>query len=623
MNSILKNPTHVAQIGYNGFNMEQIVDFTAAPCQLVPVYYDLLNPGDKVTCQGKVKLRTQPLDAAAEFSATVRLDWFAVPIEQLYKFFGQMYYGIQDIGTNFVNPIAASFTPSTNFPYFDVGAYWDYVKDQLSQATSDPGLGLYNYMPYEVTPLALFASSRPQMTVYINDMLRLMDHLGYPVDSYLRNKGLYGSGKFGSSFPVTALAYQKIFYDYYRQTDFQNNDPYAYNVDKCIERSNNVLSNVTLFQNIFKLHYIQWSKDFFHNVFSSPLAGSQSKGMLGVDVGLVNQWLTSLSGFNTAIPGNSAAWPKGGFAVDDNDKPTTVKISHSSSAGASNYATSGIINPPNINAMFAVQKALEITRRSGKHYDAQTLAHWGVSVPDSLANEVIYLGSQNQPLVVGDVVSTSASGNEPLGTIAGKGYSGPGLDGSYMQPIKFEAKSHSVLMCIFCVHPDLRYSQEGIEKLNNLVSPADWIHPEYDNLGMQPLFESQLAITGDADNLSKVVAWQYSYSELKCKYNRVFGNVHKDAGLNTWVPQFSYTDYSDSSIWYWISNPAYLFYGQPDWLNDSLSYKFMYNYLGLSSSSGITDNAYLKLYERDPFIVSAIFDCKKASKMSTYGLQTL
>lgn len=86
MASIFKNPSHVAQIGYNGFDMSQTLDFTCAPCMLLPAYYDILNPGDKFRGNCRVKLRTQPLEAAAEFEATIRCDWFAVPIEQLFKF---------------------------------------------------------------------------------------------------------------------------------------------------------------------------------------------------------------------------------------------------------------------------------------------------------------------------------------------------------------------------------------------------------------------------------------------------------------------------------------------------------------------------------------------------------
>lgn len=622
--NILKNPTHVAKISYNGFDMQQNYDFTCAPCQLLPVYYDILNPGDKVTCKGVTKLRTQPLEAAAEFSATVRLDWFAVPLEQLFKFFGQMYYGIQDVGTNFLNiGRTGSFTPSANYPYFSVAGFYNYIIQEYASvraADTSTTATLFEYVPYELIPWSGFSSSVGRATIYLADTFRLMDHLGYPVATMTSNTGV----DLTSSFPVTALAYQKIYYDYYRNTEFQNNDPHAYNVDKHIESSSQTIPYATLLSDIFRLHYVPWKKDFFHNVFSSPLQGSQSVGSLGTDLGLVNQWLSGLSNVLTSSPSSQTTFPYGGNVSLDNIKPTTVRLSTtagSSGSSLNNLATAvSSINPANINAMFAVQKALEITRRSGKHYDMQTLAHWGVEVPPQLDGEVLYLGSQNQPFVVGDVVSTAASGNEPLGTIAGKAYSSPSLNGSYLEEIRFEAKTHSVLMCVFSVQPDLTYTQEGIEKLNNLVSPADWLHPEYDNLGMQPIFTNQFL--NNYSNPTGVKFWQYSYSELKQKHNRVTGNVSSYGTLDAWVPQISYNSPGNNPV-SWFGSDAYFFYGSPSWLNGSLSYKFMYNLFVSSGSPGLIANWYQYIYERDPFIVHCEFDCRKASKMSTYGLQNL
>ena len=59
--SVLLNPQHVAKIGYNGFDMGQEIDFTSGTGQLLPVYYDILSPGDKVSCKAIIKSRTNPL----------------------------------------------------------------------------------------------------------------------------------------------------------------------------------------------------------------------------------------------------------------------------------------------------------------------------------------------------------------------------------------------------------------------------------------------------------------------------------------------------------------------------------------------------------------------------------
>lgn len=611
MASIFKNPTHVAQIGYNGFNMSQTCDFTCAPSMLLPVYYDILNPGDKFRGNCRVKLRTQPLEAAAEFEAIIRCDWFAVPIEQLFKYFGDQYYGIQDISANtFQVGRSYNFQASPNMPALSMASYALTLSSSYSGAVS----GAPAQVPFAHYELVSYSGMTiiEQKLSFLNDQLRLLDFLGYPV--------AVGIGQISmSSFPVTALAYQKIYYDYYRDTERQSNDPAAYNVDAQLEYSQRAIPAATALNDIFRLHYIPWKKDFFKNVFESPLQGSQSIGSLGTDLGLVNQWLSGLNRVSGAKPSSVVNVP--GSTSAENVNPTTVKLTYLNSSPSTPDVLS-VINPPNIRSMFAVQKALEITRRSGKHYDMQTLAHWGVSVPEGISGEVIYLGSQTQPLVVGDVISTAESGQQPLGTIAGKGYSGANVPGSSNNDIDFEAKSHCVIMCVFCVQPTLRYAQEGLDKLNVLVSPADWLHPEYDNLGMQPMFNYQMYF--DSSNYSDVYKWQYSYSELKCKYPRVLGNVSRYGTLYSWVPQVAYGIGQQTNLYY-HAGTLYDFLGSPSWLNDTLSYKYLIEPLmdPQDPSSGWEANFYQLLYVRDPFIVSASFDCSKASKMSKYGLMDL
>ena len=96
MNKLFKNPSYKANIGYNGFNMEQRAKFTSTTGELLPVYFDLLQPGDKVRCSEELKTRTLPLTSPAMCSIQENFDWFFVPIEQIYKLFGSWFFRIDD-----------------------------------------------------------------------------------------------------------------------------------------------------------------------------------------------------------------------------------------------------------------------------------------------------------------------------------------------------------------------------------------------------------------------------------------------------------------------------------------------------------------------------------------------
>ena len=612
MNDIFKNPTHTARLGYNGFNMEQKVDFTAAPCMLLPIYYDIALPGDKMRLQCNVKLRTQPLEAAAEFNAQVRIDWFAVPIRLLYKFFGDQYYNIQDFGTNFVN--ISNYNKTDVLPIISIADTYQRIMSNYPDVSQDLLVPFVHYLNQSND---LYPS-----IIEANDAFRLMDCLGIPVASF------QGASAYQPTINAfIPAAYQKIYYDFYRLTDREVNDPSFYNLDACI---NNRQVNDTQAVNMFRLHYAPWSKDYFTNVFPSPLQGQGSIDSFGSQVQQFNNWLSNQefvgigSSRNGTGIGTTSNNPYASTVKEELEYPTSVAMKYGMSrltgAGAPITAALQSINPANIRGLFAVEKALEITRRSAKHYDAQTLAHWGVKLPDSLSGECMYLGSQTQPFIVGDVVSTSSTTNEPLGTIAGKGYSSSNDNRSNNPVIEFESKEAAVVMAIFSVMPELRYTQRGYDRLLSWCYVHDWPHPEADNLGMQPLFFYEFYAvdlpTEEEISPTSIFDWQYGYSEIKAKHNRVFGNVHLDGTLSSWVPQVDFvrnfqTNYMHNTF----------FYGDPTWLNDSLSYRFLYQ--SVKKGSGPFGVDYARLYSRDPFIVNADFNCTKSSKLSKYSLVNL
>ena len=111
MANIYSNPTHRAKIGYNGFDMSQLLKFTSTTGELLPVYYDFLQPGDKVSLNSILKTRTLPLQTAAMCNIKERVEWFFVPMNQLYSIFEDWYFGIKDFKSNMFNPhIAISDT---------------------------------------------------------------------------------------------------------------------------------------------------------------------------------------------------------------------------------------------------------------------------------------------------------------------------------------------------------------------------------------------------------------------------------------------------------------------------------------------------------------------------------
>lgn len=582
MSSLLSNPSHRAKIGYNGFDMSNFLKFSSSVGQLLPVYFDILSPDDKVSLQAQIKTRTMELESAAMCQLTEHLEWFFVPMSQLSHAFGSILYNISDLDSSFW---------STNDIQLPVLQFNDVFVSGMP--------------PFGVSTFAPFLTSSTVKS-YRADQVRLLDMLGFGVSSAARINSNDFTGNSHSwvlrSSPWLLAAYQKIFSDHYRLSDRQSNIPSAYNMD-AYHASPSIITGSPA-NMLCTLHYRPYRKDFFLNTYVSPLyngeVGGLDVGYLGSDK--LNQWLTGITGFGTTDSLNQ----------DNVDSPVNVVLGNN--VNTVNDSEWNFITPNNIRSMFAVEKMLEVTRRAGKHYDAQVAAHFGATVPNGIAGECSFIGSSHSNIDIGDVIATAGTEQDPLGRVGGKGYG----FGDYDKPITFQAPCHGVLMCIYSCEPVVDYNGSGFDRLNSYVSPADFFTPELDNLGMQPLFDYQSQAPWQMSSGSSSVfpsvgsfkEWQYRYSELKLKYNRCLGSLSSDGSLSYWTPQVRGFE----------SGTLSSYFVRPDFLDDIMlvNYKSELDYTSLD-----TVEMNHQIYNTDPLIHQIAFNVKKSSKMSTYGLANL
>ena len=189
---------------------------------------------------------------------------------------------------------------------------------------------------------------------------------------------------------------------------------------------------------------------------------------------------------------------------------------------------------------YAYEQMLSITQRAGKHYDDQVLAHFGYKVPQGISNEVYFLGGHTSKLMIGEVVATAAGAsgtgnNSSLGEIAGRGVG----SSSNNRNITFTAPCHGLLTAIYSAVPEIDYKAMDIEYQNVLNNVNQYPRPEFDNIGMQPLwqFESNLSYLSYL-NSSVYIGWQYRYSAFKLAYDSVHGAFNYT--LNDWTMSYTF-----------------------------------------------------------------------------------
>lgn len=135
------------------------------------------------------------------------------------------------------------------------------------------------------------------------------------------------------------------------------------------------------------------------------------------------------------------------------------------------------------------------------------------------AETPIYEGGISGEIEFGEIVSTSATeiqGNEPLGTLAGKGYTSNKKGGT----VAIKLSEPSYIIGIASITPRVDYSQ-GNDWDNDLDTLNDIHKPQLDGIGYQDLLEKWMhADANDEAAVGKTVAWINYMTNV----NKTYGN---------------------------------------------------------------------------------------------------
>ena len=490
MASIFSLDKQVASLPKHGFPMSQTFDFTSSCGHLIPVYFDQLNPGEKIRYSVDLFTRTQPMAAPANVEIDEYIDVFFVPLKKISAAADNILFQISDLPSSSL----PSLSTDVVLPLLDLS------KLQLDFATpggSNTYLGTWSAGPTELGAYSVFFES-----CYAG-IYRLFDALGIDPTVFYQLSGAYTP----MIKPDALAVYQAIYYDYYRPSNWQSNIIYAYNLDagySTLDLLSTGLPWATSFglRHLLQLRYRAWYKDYLTNVYPSPLISTTGMLATGItSLQSINQWLVNSQYKPIDETGYSAY----------NGTGTTESQTLLSTYDNSNVQKA--ISTASLRTMFAIDKLMKITARAGKHYDDQVLAHFGFKVPKGYSGEVMHLGTHHQQIRIGEVISTASTSTGEIGELAGKGY------GREVQQLvdSFTAPCHGYFMAIYSCVPKVAYVG-GIDRIHTMIKRYDWFIPELDNLGMQPMFFYENNIVAPVP--TGRMAWQLRYYQMKDKKDR-------------------------------------------------------------------------------------------------------
>lgn len=655
MVSILRKPKPSARLSKYGHDLSRRVAFSSSCGHLIPVLYDFLDGGTKVTINDHLFTRTQPLKTCALVRVNEYIDYFFVPMRTINGYWENAYFGIDDfMDSNMVNLTKGSVqgkpysVPASDVAYL-YGAFFADFFDFTNKYTD--GLFYIKSNTDSFAGYALNVKNNSGLDSYgipnSWNTLRLMHSLGY--STQLLDISL-SSAMSNMRMNLHLLAcYQKIWYDYYRLSQWSSNNPSCYSLNSAILKGS---LDVSMRQfntdenTLFSLRYRPLKRDFFNNIEPTPLfiVGTDYNGY-PYDSGYSAQTIKSLGNYVLSAYGVQLQGYNPDIMVRSDPKLTPT-----STGGM----TLGEVNMQNLRLAYAYERMLLTTQRAGRHVDDQYRAHLGVNIPEGISEETYFLGSHRSQLMIGEVVATAAGADgsdstSVLGEIAGRGLGAS--DRKRNKKIKFTAPCAGYIMALYSAVPEIDYKYTGINKLNLYGSIMDYPRPEFDEIGMQPLFTLQSFVSYEDKDVistnglvvaSSISGWQYRYSELKLSYDYVFGSLletQKDWTSAIIFGQFggvSQSMYCPPTL---LDNIFALSFKPPYWdvpgyLKEQLPDSYILlstrsvnpapatdvaNRVSSSNSPSYRwDNSLM--YSRDPFIHTIQFDYKKANYLSPYSM---
>ena len=517
------NPLNRArvQVHRSSFDLSQKRLFTAKVGELIPCYWQIAIPGTKYRIKSDWFTRTVPVNTAAYTRIKEYYDFFAVPLRLISRALPQAFTQMTDYMTSALSNTENSKSLS-KVPYSRLQDISSLLQVQVGlNDTDDAGLPLVygmskllNFMDY-----GSFLSNSNPLAATIAQL-----YLGINPSTSSGNPLIYQTSYDVNMLPL--LTYQKIYYDFFSNNQWEKHLAYSYNVDYWTGTA-----PLSLNKQMFTLRYANYPKDYFLGVLPNSQYGNVAVLPSSFNRDAVP---VSVVAYSSSAPSNVNGVNVAPSSVDP-------KVSASSPISRSLRINSDL-SALSIRATEYLQRWKEVVQFASKDYSDQMQAQFGIKAPEYMGNHCHYIGGWSEVININEVVNTNLDASDSQASIAGKGVSS-----SSGHQLTYDCGAeHCVIMAIYHAVPLLDWSLTGQSPQLLVTNITDFPQPAFDQLGMQPVPAATLTNDYARPPIGNL-GYNLRYWQWKSNIDRTCGGFMRDALYKSWAAPMKGVDVLSSA----------------------------------------------------------------------------
>ena len=504
------NPLDRAKINVHrsSFDLSSKKLFTAKVGEILPCYWQIAIPGTKYRISSDWFTRTVPVNTAAYTRIKEYYDFYAVPLRLISRALPQAFTQMTDYMTSAssstTNTSALTSVPNVTQSIFSLFLQTANANDQ-SNTRDDAGLPivygtckLLDMLGYG-SMIAASNSARAAIT---------QTYLGVDNLSDSVNPLVYYTSQTVNALPF--LAYQKIYYDFFSNPQWEKHKAYAYNVDYW-----SGTGSISLVTDMVQLRYANYPKDYFMGMLPSSQYGSVAT--------LPPLFDKSQSSGIIVVPGSP-----NGFLL--NNQGTSSVVVNNTSSSPRIPALNSDLSALSIRATEYLQRWKEVVQFSSKDYSDQMAAQFGIKAPEYMGNHCHYIGGWSSVININEVVNTNLDTDSSQASIAGKG-----ISSNSGHTITYDCGAeHQIIMCVYHAVPMLDWNLTGQSPQLTVTAISDFPQPAFDQLGMQPVPALNLQ-NNPGRPVSGSLGYNLRYWQWKSNIDTVHAGFRAGAAYQSWA----------------------------------------------------------------------------------------